>query len=275
MNRKIKFPFRSGFILLAFVLLLTLQACGGGGNDVAKCLESGDCTSTIEVIAVAGDLPLNPEDDFWITGKGGSQSLIELGPQMITNPKWPNPSIHEVKVQVVRNKTEIAIRLEWDDSSMDHQFGHSSNYSDQAAVMFPLQVDSEPPPIMMGEEGETVNVWQWKAIWQKGLAPAKRQRGFPDQGAGSPAEDRASPVEDLNAQGFSTLSIQEEQSVLGKGIWKDKKWQVVLKRSLVNSDDNDIQFKHSVPMAIAVWNGGNRERNGQKGLAGWILLKFV
>jgi len=89
------------------------------------------------------------------------------------------------------------------------------------------------------------------------------------------ADDRASPVEDLNAQGFSTLSIQEEQSVQGKGVWKDEKWMVVMKRSLVNSDSNDIQFKHSVPMAIAVWNGGNRERNGQKGLAGWILMKFV
>jgi len=27
-------------------------------------------------------------------------------------------------------------------------------------------------------------------------------------------------------------------------------------------------------MAVAVWNGSNRELNGQKGLGGWMLLKF-
>ncbi len=274
MNRKNQFSVLPCLLLL-ILGMISLQACRDGDKEVAKCLDSGDCISTIEVAAVTGDLPLDPEDDFWTTGKAGQQSLIELGPQMITNPKWPNPSIHEVKVQAVRNKTEIAIRLEWKDSTLNHKYGHSSNYSDQAAVMFPLQVDGDPPPIMMGEEGETVNVWQWKAIWQKGLKPAKRQRGFPDEGADLMADDRASPVEDLNAQGFSTLSIQEEQNVQGKGVWKDEKWMVVMKRSLVNSDSNDIQFKHSVPMAIAVWNGGNRERNGQKGLAGWILMKFV
>ena len=275
MNRKIKILVWPCFLCLTFICLMSLQACGDGGKEVEKCLESGDCISTIEVAALTGNLPLDPEDEFWTTGKGSHQSLIELGPQMITNPKWPNPSVQEVRVQAVRSETEIAIRLEWTDSTLDHKFGHSANYSDQAAVMFPLQVDGDPPPIMMGEEGETVNVWQWKAIWQKGLEPAKRQRGFPDQGAGSSAEERDSPVEDLNAQGFSTLSIQDEQSVQGRGVWKDEKWKVVLKRSLVNSDSNDIQFKHSVPMAIAVWNGGNRERNGQKGLAGWILMKFV
>ena len=37
----------------------------------------------------------------------------------------------------------------------------------------------------------------------------------------------------------------------------------------------DAQFTGSTPMAVAVWNGGNRETNGQKGLSDWIFLKFV
>ena len=37
---------------------------------------------------------------------------------------------------------------------------------------------------------------------------------------------------------------------------------------------NDIQFKKSVLMATAIWNGSNKELNGQKGIAGWLLLRM-
>ena len=83
---------------------------------------------------------------------------------------------------------------------------------------------------------------------------------------------RRSPVEDLTAAGFSTLTTQDEQNVSGRGTWQNKTWRVVFKRNLVNSDNADIQFRHPIVMAIAVWNGGNRERNGQKGISNWILL---
>jgi DMSO reductase family type II enzyme heme b subunit len=78
----------------------------------------------------------------------------------------------------------------------------------------------------------------------------------------------------LNAEGFSTLTRQDEQNVSGKGLRTDKGWQVVFKRKLTNADEHDVQFTGSTPMAVAIWNGGNRETNGQKGLAGWILLQF-
>jgi hypothetical protein len=44
---------------------------------------------------------------------------------------------------------------------------------------------------------------------------------------------------------------------------------------LTNSDKNDTQFKGGkAPMAIAVWNGQNKERNGQKGITQWNELKY-
>ena len=78
----------------------------------------------------------------------------------------------------------------------------------------------------------------------------------------------------MNAEGFSTLTAQEHQDVMGKGVWDENGWRVVFKRELTNADSGDVQFKSSTPMAIAVWNGGNRETNGQKGIAGWILMRF-
>ena len=86
---------------------------------------------------------------------------------------------------------------------------------------------------------------------------------------------KKSPVEDLNAEGFSTLTYQDSQNVLGKGVWQDKTWRVMFWRTLSNDDPLDAQFRGSIPMAIAIWNGANKERNGQKGLSKWILLKFI
>ena len=53
-------------------------------------------------------------------------------------------------------------------------------------------------------------------------------------------------------------------------------WRVVVKRSLETSDANDTQFKAgaSVPIAFAVWDGSNIERNGMKSLSTWFTLKL-
>ena len=91
----------------------------------------------------------------------------------------------------------------------------------------------------------------------------------------SDAAGRVSPVEDLNAEGFSTLTTQAHQDVQGNGNWSNNRWSVVFKRSLTNSDANDTQFTGGkTPMAIAVWNGQNKERNGQKGVTQWNTLEY-
>ena len=91
----------------------------------------------------------------------------------------------------------------------------------------------------------------------------------------SDAGMRVSAVEDLNAEGFSTLTSQAHQDVQGKGNWNNNRWAVVFKRSLTNSDTNDTQFKGGkTAMAIAVWNGQNKERNGQKGITQWNELRY-
>ena len=81
-------------------------------------------------------------------------------------------------------------------------------------------------------------------------------------------------IEDLNAEGFSTLTDQLQQDVQGVAKWKNNKWRLVFNRSLTNANSDDVQFKQSVLMAIAIWNGSNKELNGQKGIAGWLLLRL-
>ena len=91
----------------------------------------------------------------------------------------------------------------------------------------------------------------------------------------SNAAMRVSPVEDLNAEGFSTLTTQADQDVQGNGNWSNNRWSVVFKRALTSGDANDTQFTGGkTPMAIAVWNGQNKERNGQKAVTQWNELRY-
>jgi DMSO reductase family type II enzyme heme b subunit len=253
------------FRLAALCLLCAgfVWGCGESDAKYSKCLEDGDCTSQISVKQFFGDIPLSPDSKFWSSKQGPEKTSIDLGPQLITNPQWPDPFVKKVFISVARTKTQIAVRLEWQDDSADNGIDQSRLYTDQAAIMFPLNSNTEVPPITMGGEGFPVNIWQWKAVRQMTADAAQK-----DSAA------TLSPVEDLNAEGFSTLTRQDEQSVSGKGLRTDKGWQVVFKRNLTNADEHDVQFTGSTPMAVAIWNGGNRETNGQKGLAGWILLQF-
>ena len=229
----------------------------------SSCIEDGDCTYQLNVKQFSGDIPVSPDSKFWNSLQGPSKTTVDLGPQLITNPQWPDPFVKKVIISVARTETQIAVRLEWEDDSADNGIRKSRLYTDQAAIMFPLNSNAEVPPITMGGEGFPVNIWQWKAVRQVTADAAQK-----DSAA------TLSPVEDLNAEGFSTLTRQDEQNVSGKGLRTKKGWQVVFKRNRTNQDEHDVQFGGSTPMAVAIWNGGNRETNGQKGLAGWILLQF-
>jgi len=263
----------SSFSVALSLLICFMLFSGCGSNSMEFCIESGECDLAVDVVKVAGEIPLNPDNSFWENPDHLKTQLIELGPQMITNPKWPDPSIKSVKISGVHNKIEIALLLEWDDPGMENTIEVSATHTDQAALMFPLSPGKELPAITMGSENEIVNIWQWRAIWEPYLIDKSKinNRARRENLLGS---IRRSPVEDLTAAGYSTLTTQDEQNVSGRGTWKNKTWRVIFKRSLLNSDNADIQLKNSTAMAIAIWNGGNQERNGQKGISNWILLRL-
>ena len=272
MQRSQNFVFCFFPVLMSLVMIMALGS-GCGSNSMEYCLETGECELGIDVVKVSGEIPIDPNDPFWADSNRIQAKSIELGPQMITNPRWPDPSTKSVKISGVQNGSDIALLLEWDDATLENKIEVSATHTDQAAIMFPLHPGKEVPSITMGSENEIVNIWQWRAILETSLN-AKPRSSDRNSRISVPSNIRRSPVEDLTAAGFSTLTTQEEQDVLGLGRWQDKTWRVVFKRTLVNSDNADIQFKHPTVMAIAVWNGGNRERNGQKGISNWILLRL-
>ena len=307
--------------------------------------------TVIKALKVKGDIPLDPTDPFWSNygPTKGMHVTLDLDPQMVTNPMWPNPATKWVNVKAATNGSEIAVRVEWTDPTRNDVMVQSQHYKDQQAVMFPVNQSGEEPPFTMGGDGEQVNIWQWKATWNKEGAgqggntsmqdledqyknmgmgsggyymyepdgalkldnatptgePGTKEAARDSRGAGdiakrstyvdfgmgknegvynpgrathnilSDASMRVSPVEDLNAEGFSTLTTQAHQDVQGEGNWNNNRWAVVYKRALKTEDQNDTQFTGGkTPIAFAVWNGSNKERNGQKGITQWHELQY-
>ena len=301
----------------------------------------------IKAVKVSGAIPISADDPFWSERYGPTalkHVVIDMDPQMITNPMWPNPAVKYVFVKAATNGKEIAVHLEYGDATRNDIMVTSQQYKDQAAIMFPVNQSGEEPPFTMGGDGERVNIWQWKATWNKEGTTRSSMQDLEDQyaymamgsgsyymyepdgklsgidtahqsgtktgsyknrGAGdiskrstnidfgmgqnegvfnpgratgnilSDASMRVSAVEDLNAEGFSTLTTQAHQDVDGDGNWRNNRWAVVFKRSLSTGDANDTQFTGAkTPMAIAIWNGGNKERNGQKAVTQWNTLHY-
>jgi len=90
--------------------------------------------------------------------------------------------------------------------------------------------------------------------------------------------NRTSPIEDLVAGGFGTITSQpvDQQNVAGSGSWADGRWKVVFARDLISPEAEDVGLRvgQVFPLAFAVWDGSNRERDGQKSTSQWISLQL-
>lgn len=106
------------------------------------------------------------------------------------------------------------------------------------------------------------------------------QKGFlPGLAVGNPRSriDRTTPVEELNAIGFGSLTTQKGDShANGKGVRSLGYWKVVITHPLKAYSEQDATLEagsHTIA-AIAVWDGGNKNRGGRKHFSngGWVPL---
>lgn len=117
-------------MVAAFVLAMTMTAGA----------------ATIKAVKVKGNIPVDPSNLFWSERYGVTalkHVIIDMDPQMITNPMWPNPQTKYVFVKAATNGKEIAIHLEWTDPTRNDIMVRSQQYKDQAALMFPVNQSGE------------------------------------------------------------------------------------------------------------------------------------
>lgn len=154
--------------------------------------------------------------------------------------------------QVARTSDRLYVRLRWKDTT-ENRTTTVDEFTDGVAVQYALK--DEDTSYMMGTGADQpVNIWYWKA----------------DQ----------DQVENLAAGGFGSTTLLEQQTVTGasdyvkRQVALDNEWNVVMSRPYKTSDKYDVNFERdTVPMAFAVWQGNDKERDGNKRVTHtWILL---
>ncbi|HBO83837.1 MAG TPA: hypothetical protein DD641_02420 [Deltaproteobacteria bacterium] len=209
---------------------------------------------------VEGDIPLTVDLSIW---QKVNPIVIPLSSQIVAHPMASllpagKSLVREITVRSINNGKVIAFLLEWEDATDNSSPEGIDTFRDAAALQFPVRTSArseDTPYFAMGEKGRMVNIWQWRSD--------ARVRGTP-------------PVEDLMAEGFGTLTYQTSQDVRGIGLWLEGRWEVVLLRMMRTLDENDVEFENKglFPIAFAVWNGANKERDGQKSISTWHSLRI-
>lgn len=205
---------------------------------------------------------------------------IPLASQVMARPRNYDASVKEVKVKALHNGKEIAFFLEWKDPTKDSAFEVVHTFSDAVALQFPVEKTGTKPHFGMGHEEGTVNIWNWKAVFQDG-ADKKKIYAMVDEflagrEAGNPISIQKTPVQNLIAGGFGSLTAMEEkaQTVSGIGKWEAGVWKVVFKRSIKGTEKYEAQLEEGglTPIAFAVWDGGKAERGARKAISTWYYV---
>ncbi|MCP5004131.1 MAG: hypothetical protein GY941_09350 [Planctomycetes bacterium] len=235
----------------------------------------------------------------------------------IQDKAFPNGggSVSSLEVRGVHNGDRIFFNFRWSDKTKNDSVIADDTFRDAVGLMFPLDIVKISPETpfspRMGDRGKPVNIWHWKADWEREMSSKggveQMEDHYPDmftdfdfnphplhfheqeyqsvplisggRAAGNVLSqpDKGTTVEDLNAIGFSTLTTQEHQDVQGSGSWDNGGWNVTMYRSLITADNNDVQFIPGVEtfFNVAVWNGEEGDRNGQKSIsARWNPVKL-
>ncbi len=253
---------------------------------------------TSGVVMVQSEIaPASPSDVLW---KNAPEFRTKLLLQDIVEPRLLQPSTKEVSVRALLHGQDLSIRLEWRDSTLNDA-ATPSRFSDACAIQLPNGESLDLPAPQMGETGRTVEITYWNASWQAVVdgridsitalypnaaidhypfeAPslvreseAHKQmsaRYAPARALGNNmAGPRATPVQDLVAQGAGTITSSPSTTSTGSGRRTKDGWSVVITRRLTSSDPANLRSH----IAFAVWDGAGEEVGARKMRTDWIPL---
>ncbi|MFQ5625477.1 MAG: ethylbenzene dehydrogenase-related protein, partial [Methyloligellaceae bacterium] len=237
----------------------------------------------LKALHIDGELPAAPDDAKW---KKAEPMDVRLAGQVVSAPRWQNPSIEMVTLQAAFNDKEIAFRLTWDDPFKDvkHNAGQEldvkelaklgafnsfvepggmvqqklDTFRDSVALQFPVKLaqGTTKPHFHRGNSSNPVHLWRWMSD---------------RDAAGKPA------VEEDNARGWKQplkAQAEDKQQVTSKAVWEQGRWTLVMKRALDTGDKNDVQFSAGrfIPMAVNAWDGSNGEHGLIMSLSTWHFV---
>ena len=245
--------------LLMTAALIWAMGSGAAQAQMAEAnvlqLEDGE---TVPVTMIPAGVYLraadDPGDDIWARVPE-YQVMLEPAPAVHMSVALRQDEAEgnlPLAFSVVSDRERLYVRLRWRDDSRDVATT-GNRFRDGAAVQFALDDDTSH---MMGIPSAPVNIWYWRSD--------------------------SDTAENLAAGGPGSTTMLREQSVTAAGthqaarIAGGREWTVVLSRALPADGPYQVDFgsrSSALPIAFAVWQGDQGQRDGHKRAStGWILV---
>lgn len=237
---------------------------------------------------------INPYATYW---SGVSETEIALMAQPMVAPKPEKLETALLKVQALHNGKYIAFRLRWKDTEKS-EGGRLAEFSDAVALEFPVKSNENPPSVIMGEVGNPVHMFHWRAQYQHDEEHGKKEMkdiypnlaidtyhmDYPDNGtwkgatkeqkeaymhgmaAGNPQSYPKKAVDEIMSKGFGSSTARKDRDSFARGEWKDGEWTVVIARAMKRPKGSILEAGKSSVVAFAVWQGGKDEVGSRKAL---------
>ncbi len=202
---------------------------------------------TIRVLSAAAIDAASPQAAIWQKAPATEVPLQTAFPGYVSIVGTADTK--EVTAQAVRADGRLYVRLSWTDPTANTAIKDTNQFVDGVAVQFPMNGKVSTTPFM-GDSKNPVNVWHWTANGH---------------------------VENLFAKGFGTLTAAPIAGLHGTAVRTENGWEVVFSRSLLAKPGLGVslQGRRAIPIAFAVWDGNNQERDGLKAVTlQWWQLSF-
>jgi DMSO reductase family type II enzyme heme b subunit len=223
-------------LALAIAAALALPHAAAGAEPLAPIVATAFARG-----ADAAD----PHDPAW---ERVPAAQVPLQPAFVAHPSISGtPSVDRITVQAARSRGRLFLRLQWQDPSADGATGDTATFADGAAIQFPAN-GKATTTAFMGSADAPVAIGYWRA------------------------DGRA---EALTAAGFGTADHAATSGFTATGRRTARGWSVVMSWPLrpQGSRAPPLAAGREIPVAFAVWNGANGERDGFKAvtLQWWTL----
>jgi DMSO reductase family type II enzyme heme b subunit len=240
-----------------------------------------------------------------------SQEWREIVPVSVrmTPLWWRDDADPGLEVQAAHDGSRLALRFKWRQAAPDHAT-RTESFKDALAIeLFRGAIE---PFIGMGGVGAPVDIWMWDAdrqnrpaiveneyprtvvdvypFHEKDVGTAEFSRpgarlanqppvSMPAVEAGNQVaaiKGRPSGASSLAASGPGSLTFRlpKNQSVNAIGEWNNGSWTVVMTRSVSGAEGIELAPGAKASLAVAVWDGAHRDRNGQKLVSVWQDLEL-
>lgn len=280
------FPALLGNRVWRTTLLVTAVVAVAAAIQWANVQPAETQNLTLFAYAVEKDPGLDPTNGVWDRAQ---PVQVPLTGQAATYAAGGG-SVPVLTARALHNNGTLYLRLEWDDATEDVSSYRPEEFADAAAIEFPAQAATTIPSFCMGQPSAGVNIWHWRADSEQVLAlppeqypsavvdwyPSTEDLFFTARAAGNPYALNLSPVQELVAQAFGTLTPAAEQLVQGHGVYANGKWLVVFARPFDTADPELAKFAAGTKtdVAFAVWDGAKGERDGMKSVSQFITLSI-